>query len=269
MSKLTAREIELLVKHFIGLDEHGSMIPFRTGESLEEFLQVWCDLDIKPTARYGIQVRDEFVQILQAQTPIVQAKIVRKVITSLRLGEYGAPQARNSQLKAKLSEVALRLESETVLVEDVAPQSRSEVVRVALNDAEHLISRGSARSAVDRTHTALHAYLKELCDDAGITYGQDPSMPELYKLVREKHLIFNRVGPRQQDIDSICRTLGNIVDKLGPIRNRATPSHPQEELIEEAEAILAINAARTLFHYLEDRRRPRGQSLLQKLFGRR
>lgn len=269
MSKLTARETELLVKHFIGLDEHGNLIPFMSGENLEEFFQVWCDLDIKPTARFGTQVRDEFIQILHEQTPPVQAKILRTVIGSLRLGEFGAPQSRNRQLQTKLSDVASRLESATVLVEDVAPQSRSEVVHLALNDAEHLISRGSARSAVDRTHTALHGYLKELCDDASIKYGKDPGMPELYKLVREQHPTLKKAGPRQQDIDSICRTLGNIVDKLGPIRNRATPSHPKEELIEEAEAILAINAARTLFHYLEDKRRPRGQSMLQKLFGRR
>lgn len=269
MSKLTERETELLVKHFIGLDELGDMLVFRTGERLEAFLQVWCDLDIKPTAKYGAQVRDEFVQILHEQTPTVQAKIIRTVIGSLDLGEYGAPQTRNRQLQNKLSDVAARLESETVLVDDVAPQSRSEVVRVALNDAEHLIGRGSARSAVDRSHTALHAYLKEMCDDEGIQYGRDPGMPELYKLVREQHPAFQNAGPRQQDIDSICRTLGNIVDKLGPIRNRTTPSHPQDELIEEPEAILAINAVRTLFHYLQDKRSPRGQSLLQKLFGRR
>ena len=173
MSKLTARETELLVKHFIGLDEHGNLISFMTGENLEEFFQVWCDLDIKPTAKFGTQVRDEFIQILHEQTPPVQAKIVRTVIGSLPLGEYGAPQSRNRQLQKKLLDVASRLESATVLVEDVAPSSASEFVRVALKDAEHLIGRGSARSAVDRTHSALHGYLKDMCDEASIQYDSD------------------------------------------------------------------------------------------------
>ena len=184
------------------------------------------------------------------------------------VGGDPAPYTRNKILFKKMTEVLNGLESTNVMVDSPTPSSVSEVVRVALNDAEHSISRGSARSAVDRTHTALHGFMKDMCDEEGIQYGSDPSMTDLYKLVRKDHPAFQKTGTRQQDIDSICKTLANIVDKLGPIRNKTTPVHPQDELIEEPEAILAINAARTLFHYLEDKRSPRGQSLLQKLFGR-
>ena len=268
MSKLTERELDLIFNYYIGMD--GVYLNgFHEQGSLRAFLQVYCDLDINPRSRSTHQYAREFAEILVSQTPEVQAKIIRVVLARFPPNPHRLPETRNALLHSKLTEVANRLESTTVLVDDVVPKSKSEVVHLALNDAEHQISRGSARSAVDRTHTALHAYLKELCDDASIKYGEDPGMPEFYKLVRQEHPALNRAGPRQQDIDSICRTLGNIVDKLGPIRNKTTPVHPQDKLIEEPEAILAINAARTLFHYLEDKRRPRGQSLLQKLFRRR
>ena len=43
-----------------------------------------------------------------------------------------------------------------------------------------------------------------------------------------------------------------MLDALNPIRNKASLSHPpEEELLEEAEATLAINATRSIFNYLE------------------
>ena len=269
MAKLTVREIDLLINYYIGCYPDGNLMVFTEPEDLRAFLQVWCDLDINPTSKHASQVRNEFVELLNAQTPLVQAKILRIVINSIPIQDPYAPHTRNMILQEKMTKIIKRLESTTVLIESVTPRSASEVVQIALKDADHLIGRGSARSAVDRTHTALHGYLKGLCDEEGIQYSNEPGMPELYKLVRAKHPALQSSGPRQQDIDNICRTLGNIVDKLGPIRNRATPVHPQDELIEEPEAILAINAARALFHYVEEKRAPRGQSLIQRLFSRR
>ncbi len=269
MTKLTTREIDLLCTYYIGIDHYGYLNGFREGQQMRAFFQVYCDLDINPTSRYGSDVSIEFVTILMAQTPQVQAKILRTVLEQFPPHPYAEPHTRNNKLYNKMLGVIKRLESETTLVENVSPKSSSEVVQVALKDADHLIGRGSALSAVDRTHTALHGYLKDLCNEASIQYGNDPSMPELYKLVREKHPAFQNSGPRQKDIDNICRTLGNIVDKLGPIRNRATPAHPQEELLEEPEAILAINAARTLFHYLEEKRSTHSRNFLQRMFTRK
>lgn len=268
MSKLSVRELDLLFNYYIGF-QHGYLIGFNEPRELRAFFQVYCDLDINPESKYGSQVAQEFAEILMDQNPKVQAKILRVVLARYPPHRYREPETRNALLHKKLSDVATRLESSTVLVKDVAPASASEVVRVALNEAEHSIGRGIARSAVDRTHTALHGYLKDMCDEANIQYGSNPGMTELYKLLRNEYPAFQNTGPRQLDIDSICKTLANVVDKLGPIRNHSSLAHPQDELLDEPEAILAINAARTLFHYLEDKRRPRGQSLLQRLIGRR
>ena len=62
---------------------------------------------------------------------------------------------------------------------------------------------------------------------------------------------------RRQDITSILRTMGARVDALGPLRNNASAAHPNE-LLEEPEAMLAIDAARTILRYVDQRHRRLG-----------
>lgn len=269
MSKLSVRELDLLVNYWIGCNYMGHLGDGWTPEYLRAFFQVWCDLDINPISVHVSQVRDEFVDIMNSQTSQVQAKILRTLLASLPMEDSRAPATRNGMLHAKLSDVANRLEESNPLVENILPKRASDVVRLALTDAEHLVGRGSAVSSVDRTHTALHGYLKDVCDEASVQYRQNASITELFKLVRSNHPCFHSVGARQSDTDRICKTLASIVDTLNTIRNQATPAHPQDELLGEAEAVLAINSARSVFHYLEDKRSPRGRDLMQRLFSRR
>jgi hypothetical protein len=49
--------------------------------------------------------------------------------------------------------------------------------------------------------------------------------------------------------------MATIVDALNPLRNKASLAHPTEELLADAEAMLVINAVRTLVHYLEKKMR--------------
>ncbi len=58
-------------------------------------------------------------------------------------------------------------------------------------------------------------------------------------------------GPRGKDITRILASMATIIDALQPIRNRASVAHPNPDLLETAEAILVINSARTILHYLD------------------
>ncbi len=129
----------------------------------------------------------------------------------------------------------------------------SDVVERALTDAERLIATQGATSGVDRVHTALHGYLRALAAQAGLAAPQDASITDLLKVLRENHPALRPRGPRQADIDAIMRALASIVHVLNPVRNRASVAHPNEMLLEEAEAMLVINSVRTLLHYLNAR----------------
>ena len=136
-----------------------------------------------------------------------------------------------------------------------SPKAMSVAVEKALVDAEQMVRQGSPVSAVDRAHTALHGYLRGVCIDAHLAAaGDDLSLTDLVKRVREKHPKFSGVAAAHgSHTEKILKAMGVICDALNPIRNRGSLAHPNEELLDEADAMLAINASRTVLHYVHQK----------------
>lgn len=249
MAKMTDKEITQFIQYYIGVDSYGRLHGIPNGAKLREFYYVDCDLEIEPS--YDIATADEFERILRSLSPQYQARVLRAGLKEFIVYSDYEPSTPQEKLQPRLEAVAARLESESTIVENVSPQNPSESVRLALEEAENLIRLGRVPSAVDRTHTALHAYMKDLCNDWQIAFEGEVSLTKLFKLLRKEHPAFFAVGPRHQDIDKTLNGLATILDALNTIRNHASLSHPQIKLLADPEATLAINAARSIFHYSE------------------
>lgn len=131
----------------------------------------------------------------------------------------------------------------------------SAVVERALSDAERLMESQGATSGVDRIHTAFHGYLRALLDEQSIGHPSTAGVTELFKLLRSSHTAFNTSGPHQQELDKISRSLANVVDALNPVRNHGSVAHANSALLPPAEAMLVINAVRSLLHYVDAKTR--------------
>jgi Abortive infection C-terminus len=129
----------------------------------------------------------------------------------------------------------------------------SAVVEAALNDAEILIRSSGPPNALDRVHTAFQGYLEKICEDADIPVAKDAPITTLFAQIRQKHPKLQLVDAQaDQMMTQILRGSAQIVDALNPVRNRKSLAHPNP-LLDEAEAMLAINAIRTMLHYLDKR----------------
>lgn len=128
--------------------------------------------------------------------------------------------------------------------------SASEVVERALADADSLLHSSGPISCVDRLHTALHGYLRALCAEAGITGLEGAPVTALFKQLRSEHPAFQHLGAQDKDIVRILNGFGSVIDAMNTIRNNASVAHPNDALLGEAEAALAVNVIRTLFHYI-------------------
>lgn len=135
-----------------------------------------------------------------------------------------------------------------------APSLRINVAAVerALQDAQGLLQISGPVSAVDRVHTALHGYVRVLCDEASLVYPSDAGLADLFKRLREGHPAFTD-GIHAEHVNRMLRALATIVDASGTLRNRASVAHPNEHLMEAPEAILVVNCARSILHYLDAR----------------
>lgn len=155
-----------------------------------------------------------------------------------------------SQRKASLMEGAWTPSSADAVA---SPSTRitSAIVERAINDAETLLRTSGATSGVDRIHTAIHGYLKLACDEAGITYEPDASLTKLFKALRLKHPSLVSPDAHSEDIGRVLVGLSSVLDSLNTLRNRGSTAHPNPVLLHRNEALLFVNAARTILQYLD------------------
>jgi hypothetical protein len=214
-----------------------------------EFYPEYCNLEIDPYRLDGT-TRDRFIRILSSSAPHEQAKILRGILERCPLGAPNAPDSRTQDLKERIVVIAERLESGGP-VSSPNPRITSAVVARAIADTEALITSAGAVSGVDRVHTALHGYLLAVCDAAHISYPMDASTTALFKLLRNQHPALRNLGARTGDIERVLMSCASILDALNPLRNRGSMAHPNAVLLSSAEAILVINVARSILHYLD------------------
>jgi len=246
MPGLTKQEIMIIVYRYIGVS--GGYLGSFSYATHAEFYPIDCGLDINPY-QYEGTTRERFITILSNATPDVQAKIIRGVLRRFPLDEQVAkPQTRTKALYDELVAMAQRLEG-VLHIEN--PQITSAVVEQAIKDIEILVQSGQPIGCVDRIHTALHGYLRTICDTPNISYQKDDSMTRLFKLLRNQHPAFNDLGPRANEIERVLNSFANILDALNPVRDNASEAHPNEDLLGRNEALLIINVGRTLLHYID------------------
>ena len=242
---LRQSEINKLVSKYIGVV--GGYLGDFSYRSHHEFYAE-LDLDIDPY-KYDGTTRERFIKILNESAPNVQARILEGVLTRFPVR---SSEIRTEETAAEIRSWIMRLRTGPQ-VEQPALRITSDVVERALLDAMELLRATGATSGVDRLHTALHGYLREVCGVAGLQISEGASLTDMFKQVREGHPAFQDLGPRSEDILRVLRALATILDSLNPLRNKASVAHANPKLLPEPEAMLVINAARSILHYVDEK----------------
>jgi len=249
---MTQREILKLVEDYIGTD--GGYLNGFSYNKHDTFYHHWCNLDIDvPSYRAkGLTTLKAFIQILRDSEPRAQAKIIRGVFDMMPPPEEATNDRDKKKLQVhkELLSVVARLEADGQ-VDTPVIQHTIEVVFEALKDAEALLKSRGPKSAVDRAHTALHGYLKTLCQNRSVAMPADPTLTAVFKVLREKLPEFSAISPHDAEAKRVLGSMASALDSLNMIRNRGTMAHPNELLLNDAEAMLYINLARTVMAYIE------------------
>jgi hypothetical protein len=246
MTGLTNLEVMRIVNRYIGVT--GGYLGDFSYRTHADFYSEYCDLSINPHELQGT-TRERFLTIISSASSQDQAKIVRGVVERFPVGE--GPNTRTEELKRDLLVIASRLEGEATAVAAPTARFTSAVVHRALSDAETLIRERGATSGVDRVHTALHGYLISACESAEIQCAPRASVTALLQLLRAEHPRLNRETSGGQNVTQILRGLASIVEATNSVRDTASVAHPSAELLEQPEAMLVVNACRSILQYLD------------------
>ncbi len=245
---LTNQQIMTVVNRYIGVE--GGYLGDFSYRTHTDFYPEYCGIDDVFPETYSGTTRQRFIEILSTRKPHDQAKILRGVID--RFGDADAQSDSPTRLRQQILQWAAELEGATVITIASPTETRAVVIR-ALGDADNLVRTSGATSAVDRIHTALHGHLLALCESSNIEIDEGATSTRALKLLRQHHPALQATGPRAEDITRVLNSLANVLDTLNPIRNNASVAHPNLELLDDPEALLAINAGRTIFAYLDSK----------------
>lgn len=243
---LTRQQVMQVVSRYIGVEDgYLGDFSYRTHT---EFYPEFCDIhDIFPDELPGT-TRQRFIEILESQTPDRQARILRGVLDRFPVGKK--PELR-SKFQPQLEMWIAALEGAPAVASPILEEvSTSDIVRRALADAEALIRNSGPASAVDRIHTALHGHLLAVCGAEGIGLPANASLQQAMKELRRQHPLLRPTGPRSEEVSRVLFSMASTLDALNTIRNSASAAHPNEALLGAPEALLAINAGRTIFTYV-------------------
>lgn len=246
MNGLTKQQVMKVVNRYIGVS--GGYLGTFDYRTHDEFYAEYCGLDIETEWLEGT-TRERFIHVLTTAPPEQQAAILEGVVECFPIGGALAPKFRTEELKSQLLSWASELKG-APQVHTPALSFDVQATNLALADAEALIKAEGAASAVDRVHTAVHAYVRARALECGLDVAADASITRAFKVLRTSHPAFNVSSTRQSDADSILKALASIVVKLNDVRNHASAAHPSVRL-DEAEATLAVNAGRTILHYID------------------
>lgn len=120
----------------------------------------------------------------------------------------------------------------------------------AIEDSKVLLSSQGATSALDRIHTVLHGYLKQVCNDAGLRYSEDDSFNQLVKILKSNH---PALATMNDNTEQILKSFANVLDKLNSIRNSSSLAHANTNLLPPDEAMFVINSVNTILSFLNNK----------------
>ena len=230
--KNTAREL-LIMRNLDYAAELLSSVPFNLSEGTNYFGDEFKVLHAEVTM-------DKYVELAEFKADDKAKLAFRQIANTFsELGFY-----------VRFIDVSVSTDGKEMVPQPI-PETSTHAVERALRDSQQLLQSSGAVSAVDRVHTALHGYLREICKKAKIPVAERASLNELFKAMRTSHPAFDNIKTGDEESKRLVGALATIVDTLSTLRNQASIAHPNDHILEEAEAILAINCGRTLLNYLD------------------
>ena len=167
------------------------------------------------------------------------------------VGDYSERKAYIDNLFTPLMN-QLNETDETTNIEFGNIADKTITINKALTDARLFMSKGMYVSAVDRIHTALHGYVRELLTGYGVDLRSEDSLPSLFSKLCDYFGTSIQPPVVGEKIKRVLRSAGGIINAVNELRNNNTVAHPNDQLIQEREAQLVIALASDIVTYIED-----------------
>lgn len=207
-----------------------------------------CNIFLEETGIFTRREWDTYCTILHIQAPIDRQDLLesqKHIIQSVAEKLYGR-QGDNYLTAVEIGILVEHYESV-----DLSVIAVTKIISQAISDAELFMKEGKYNSAFDRVHTAFHGYLRKTLYDMNVLYEESETLSQLYNKLHAK-IITHISSPHIAGlVKTLIRSASGIISSVNDIRNKHSLAHPNEEIIAEREALLAIRIIGDLSDYID------------------
>ncbi len=208
-----------------------------------------CNVYLEETSIFTYREWNTYRTILHIHAPINKLDIFESQASII---ETIAGKIYGRQGDNYLTDVEIEIMVEQHEIIDFTMISVTSIITQSISDAELFMKEGKYASAFDRVHTAFHGYLRKILDDMEVQHEESETINQLYNKLHNE--IECRIEPEPVAglIKTLIRSASGVISSINDIRNRHSLSHPNEEIIGEREALLAIRIIEELSNYINE-----------------
>lgn len=124
--------------------------------------------------------------------------------------------------------------------------STEEKIDNLIEDINQSIIKGKPEFTLDRLHTLMHNYVKELCDKHNIEYDNHESLNQIFR--RYTKFINRKL---ESDLSkTILVQTGSIFDKFNNVRNNQSYAH-DNDILNRAESLLIYRNVVNIYEFIK------------------
>ncbi|MBK6984770.1 MAG: abortive infection family protein [Bacteroidetes bacterium] len=143
-----------------------------------------------------------------------------------------------------------RLNKEKIVenIEAIQPNSEDKDFALLAKSIKESIEKNEPEAALDRLHTFVVKYVRQLCENHGLSHDKDEPINSLFgKYV--KHLVTNKLIDSLM-AEKILKFSINIIDAFNDVRNNKSFAH-DNPILNYHESILIFNNISNTIKYIE------------------
>jgi HEPN domain-containing protein len=244
---MNERDLKNTIQKKMRLENEKSKYDFP--QEIEEIITSMnnCEIWIEETSVFSKREWNTYSAILHIKVPLEKEEIFKKhskEIWNVADSIYGKVN------DCFLTHINIDLLPEINEVIDLSNISISETTKKAIEESTQQMRDGKYNLVIDRVHTALHGYLRYRLDRKGISYQESDTLSQLYNKL---HSSLDRLNVSEYNdlVKTIIRSMSGVISSINDLRNRYSLSHPNETIVSEREAKLAIDTLKIITDYLE------------------
>lgn len=178
-------------------------------------------------------------------------KIQQTINLESQIFNYGSPKKFNFDLYTECKKIVIKIKNENPIedVDDLAPESNKKDFIIIFQSIKDIIEKNQPEQALDRLHTFVVTYFRELCEKHKILFDKNTPLHGLFggyvKFLKKENKIESEMSER------ILKSSISLFEAFNFVRNNQSLAH-SNKILNHEESVLIFNNIKNIFGFVKN-----------------